>query len=140
MTQLIINRSSAWANKLRDIKIFLDDVEVAQIADGCSQTLNLPPGDYEIHAKVDWCCSKQIAVSLKEGDQKEINLSGYKFSNHTHVLALLFVAGSILYDYLELPRTFGYNPLIITTLIVFAVNVYYITFGRKKYLRLNPST
>lgn len=137
MTQLIINRSSAWANKLRDIKIFLDDVEVTQIADGCSQTLNLPPGDYEIHAKIDWCSSKRIEVTLQEDEQKEIQLSGFKFSNYLYIAFALTVIGMYFY---QGPYVYGYNPFTLGVVSLTLVFAYYLTLGRNQYLQLNPQS
>lgn len=137
MTQLIIHRSSAWANKLRDIKIFLDDVEITQIADGCSQTLNLPPGNYVVHAKIDWCSSKRVEVNLEEDEQKEIELSGFKFSNYIFIAFGLMTLGMFLY---QGPLVYGFNPFILGVLSAALIFGYYLTLGRKHYLQLNPQT
>ncbi|SFT82230.1 hypothetical protein SAMN05216474_2555 [Lishizhenia tianjinensis] len=137
MTQLIINRSSAWANKLRDIKIYLDDVEITQIADGCSQTLNLPPGDYVVHAKIDWCSSKRVEVSLQENEQKEIVLSGFKCSNYLFLAFGIMILGMYLYDG---PLVYGFNPFALGVLGAGLVFSYFLTLGRKQYLQLNPQT
>jgi hypothetical protein len=96
MTKIIINRASEYSNKLRDIKILLNDKEIGKIKDGESKTFPIQPGKYQLIAKVDWCSSNEITLNINEGEVKRFSLNGT-----SSFLAL-----------------------------------YYITFGRNKYLNL----
>jgi hypothetical protein len=40
---------------LRLYKVLLDGVLIAQLADGGSLSVDIPPGDHTIQAKIDWC-------------------------------------------------------------------------------------
>ncbi|WP_127844832.1 hypothetical protein [Psychroflexus aestuariivivens] len=96
MAQITINRISGYSNKLRKIKLVLDNQVKYKIKDGEDKTINVNPGKHILKAKIDWCQSNEIKLDIKEGENKNISLKGT-------------------------------NPFLA---------LYYITFGRNKYLKL----
>lgn len=96
MAQITISRIPGYSNKLRKIKLVLDNQVIDEINDGEIKTINVNPGKHILKAKIDWCQSNEIALNIKEGENKEVSL-------------------------------IGTNPFLA---------LYYITFGRNKYLKL----
>jgi len=92
-------RPKQFVDMARDYKLFADDVEVAIIQRGVSQTVEIPDSTENLQAKIDWCSSQSFPVS-------SINEKGIIIKN-----------------------SFGSN---IFTL--FLLPLYYITFGKNKYL------
>jgi len=95
MPTIKIQRSSEYANRFRNMLLFLDGVEVAKIANGETIELEVEKGVHSLRAKIDWATSNEV--------QFEINEQTLSF---------------------ELTGT---NPFLA---------LYYITFGRDKYLNL----
>lgn len=96
MSQITVKRSSEYANKLRKIKLVLDDQVIEAIDDGETKTIQVKPGSHKLKATIDWCQSNEIVFNINEGEDKEFSLKG-----RSPMLAL-----------------------------------YYITFGKDKYLQL----
>ena len=51
-------RPKQFVDMARDYKLFADDVEVATIKRGVTQTVNIPDSTKNIQAKIDWCSSQ----------------------------------------------------------------------------------
>jgi hypothetical protein len=96
MAEITINRISGYSNKLRKIKLVLDNQVIDEIKDGEIKTISVNPGKHLLIAKIDWCQSNEIELNIKEGENKKVSLKGT-------------------------------NPFLA---------IYYITFGRNKYLKL----
>jgi hypothetical protein len=96
MTQITVNRISGYSNKLRKIKLILDNQEIEEIKDGEIKTIKVTPGKHKLIAKIDWCKSNEIELNIKEEENRQVILKGTN-----SFLAL-----------------------------------YYITFGRNSYLKL----
>ncbi len=92
-------RPKQFVDMTRDYKLFADDIEVATIKRGVSQTIEIPDSTKNLQAKVDWCSSHSFPVT-------SINEKGIIIKN-----------------------SFGSN---IFTLVF--LPLYYITFGKNKYL------
>lgn len=97
MSKIIINRAAGYSNKLRKIKLILNNEEIGKIEDDEIKTIDLEPGKYKIKAEIDWCQSNEIEFNIVEDEIRKFNLRGT-------------------------------NPFLI---------LYYITFGRNKYLKLD---
>jgi hypothetical protein len=92
-------RPKQFVDIARDYKLFADDVEVAIIKRGGTQTIEIPDSTKNIQAKIDWCSSPVFPLA-------SINDKGIIIKN-----------------------SFGSN---IFTLVL--LPLYYITFGKNKYL------
>ena len=133
MSKLIIRRNSEWNNEGRIFWIYIDGEKVEKIADGQTRVFDLEPGKYEVYAKVDWCSSEKMDIEVLENQNTAIGLSGFKYGNI--VLASIF--GTVLiYLLISLFLKMDFNFLLIFAVIAFLYPVYYITFGKNKYISI----
>ena len=131
MTKIIIKRSSEYLNKFRNYKLYIDDKEIATVANGKSITLDVAAGNHSIYAKIDWCSSPTLSFDIREAEIKTFKVSGYKNGNWMMPLAFIIVLVSVLASLL-----FDADYIIYFALPFFLISMYYITFGRKQYLTL----
>ena len=133
MPKLIIKRNSEWANKMRSFDLYLNGVKFTEIKDKQVLSFEIPEGQYQLQAKIDWCGSQPLYIELKEGELKRVEVRGFIFSNH---LFPVTVVVCILYFVLYL--RYNINSLILATLmmLMFGYLTYFISFGRNHYLRL----
>ena len=99
MAQITVNRISGYSNKLRKIKLVLDNQEIDEIKDGEIRTIKVTPGKHKLIAKIDWCQSNEIELNIKDEENRQVTLKGT-------------------------------NPFLV---------LYYITFGRNSYLKLEST-
>ncbi len=133
MASIIINRSSEFHNKLRNIDILVDGVKVDDVADGETKGIELSEGTHIIHCKLDWCESPKIDINIPNLENIEFNLSGFKV-NKKITWAIIFLSLFLL-----IPESVSHiNPFYIAPFVIgyFIYRMYYISLGRKKYLRL----
>ncbi len=133
MPKLIIKRNSEWANKMRSFDLYLNGVKFTEIKDKQVLSFEIPEGQYQLQAKIDWCGSQPLYIELKEGELKRVEVRGFIFSNH---LFPVTVVVCILYFVLYL--RYNINSLVLATLmmLMFGYLTYFISFGRNHYLRL----
>lgn len=133
MTKIIIERNSEWNNKAREIGIYIDGEKVGTIDDGKTQEYNLEPGKHEIFAKVDWCSSQKIKLNTDDTTTTTLKLSGYKYG--TWILPIIL--GIILtYSLGQYALNINLNFLIRLGAIGFLYPMYFMTFGKNRYLIL----
>jgi len=60
--RLTIRRPSQYADKARAYRIFVDGAPAGTIKAGGEISLDLPPGEHEILARIDWCRSNALKV------------------------------------------------------------------------------
>ncbi|MFS4418810.1 hypothetical protein [Maribacter sp. 2307ULW6-5] len=133
MTKIRIERNSEWNNKAREIGIYIDGEKVGTINDGETQEYEVENGKHEIFAKIDWCRSPKIELNIAENETKTIKLSGFKYSKW--ILPALL--GIMLFYYLgKYALNIDLNFLIWIMAIGFLYLIYYITFGKNRYLIL----
>jgi len=72
--KLIINRTDEYANRLRKINIFINNVKVYNIKNGEEKEIELDVGKHEVYAKIDWCKTKPFSVELKKDEEIELEL------------------------------------------------------------------
>lgn len=133
MGTLIIERNSEWNNKARCFKVFVDDQEVGKIGEKDILRLELEKGSHEVQAKIDWCTSRNLKFELSEGETKTVKLSGFKHSNLILFLSLILFLVYISMRYFLLEEL---NSFLILFLIPAFYPLYFITLGRKNYLRI----
>lgn len=133
MATLKIKRSSEWANRARHIGIYADGSRLGTIANGETKEFELPEGTHSLQAKIDWCASEKMAVKLTENEPKKIRLSGYKAGRYLLPISLVAIVAYFLLDWVF---NIFFWPLWFVILPGLAVSIYYLSFGRKKYLRM----
>ena len=136
MTKIRIERNSEWNNKAREIGIYIDEQKVGTIKDGETQEYKVENGKHEILAKIDWCQSQKIELNITENETSTLQLSGFKYG--TWILPI--VSGMMLiYYFAKYALNFEVNFLIWIIAIGFLYPMYFITFGKNRYLRLTKN-
>ena len=134
MSKLIIRRDSEWANKRRPFELYLNGRKFAEIKDRQVLSFEIPEGKYQLKAKVDWCGSQPLNIEIREGEVKRVEVKGFIFSKY--FLPLAVMAGFL---YFGIYFKYHINSLILATLLMFFFGymMYFLSFGRNHYLRLN---
>jgi len=136
MSKLIINRKSEWNNRGRIIGIYVDGEKIGTIENGETVEFDVDHGKYEIFAKVDWCRSSKIELAIKEDEEINLTLSGFKYSTWLYPSIL----GIMLFYYvMKHALNIELDFLIWIALIAFLYPLYFITFGRHRYLILSET-
>ena len=52
-----MKRKSQWANKMRDIGLYLNGEKIGALDDGETKEFEIEPGLHRLSAKIDWCGS-----------------------------------------------------------------------------------
>lgn len=133
MPKLIIQRNSEWNNKAREIGIYSNGKKLGTIKDGMTKDFELEAGTHDIYAKIDWCRSPKLNLKIEEHNTRILKLSGFKYGKWLMPVMLSFIALSILATYVLGMR---WNYFVFIPGIVLVYLGYFITFGRKRYLRL----
>jgi len=133
MAKLIINRTSEWNNRMRDIGIYLDGEKIGTIGNGEIKEFEIEPGEHTLKSKIDWCGSETLKMNLTDNETKKVELSGFKLGKFMMPIALII---SIIY--FAFGETLNLDPMLFLVLILpFGLYlVYHLTLGRNKYLRL----
>lgn len=134
MAKLIITRTSEWNNKAREFGIYLNDRKIGVIDDGEKKEFEIESGDYKIHGKIDWCKSQKFEFKIAENESKEIEISGYKYG---HLVIRISLAVMLIYFLLMNFFDISLNFLIFIVAAGFLYPMYYITFGKNRYLIMN---
>ncbi len=78
MAKLKITRTSEWHNRMREIGIYLDWQKLGTIANGETKEFDIPAGNHKLKAKIDWCGSRELILSVSDHETKNVTLSGFK--------------------------------------------------------------
>ena len=131
MATIIIKRTSEFVNRLRNYRIFLDGEKIGTIANGETKEFEITPGLHTIIAKIDWCTSPEISVTLSDSEKKELTVGGFKNGKWIMPVGLAII---VITYFLQAEYNIKYGAIAVFPF--FAVLVYYISIGRKKYLTL----
>ncbi len=132
MARIIIKRSSEWNNKAREIGIYINGKKRGTIDDGEVKEYEIEQGSHEVFAKIDWCYSPKIKVKVDENQTKILKLSGFKYG--TKMVWVMVLLPLIYFVLLQFNIDAKFFPFIMLIAILYPI--YYITFGRKRYLVL----
>ncbi|NLP59388.1 hypothetical protein [Lutibacter sp. B1] len=136
MAKLIITRVSEWNNKAREFGIYLNNNKIGVISDGETKEFEIDSGKYKINGKIDWCKSPMLEFETVENESTKIEIAGFKYVNIVIPIALGF---SLIYLLLKNLFEIDLKFLIVFTGIGFLFPLYYITFGKNKYLRIRET-
>ncbi len=135
MAKIIIKRSSEWNSKAREIGIYINGEKRGTIGDSEVNEYEVKEGNHEVFAKIDWCYSPKMEVKVDENQTKILRLSSWS-KNLTWFIMIGFLSSSLFlmlksgFD-IKIPKFLVFIPAIVLLTIL-----YYITFGRKRYLVL----
>ncbi|MCL3782069.1 hypothetical protein EMN47_16905 [Prolixibacteraceae bacterium JC049] len=139
MAKLIIKRKSEWSNRLKAYKLFIDGKQVESIKNGEIKEFQLEDGTHQVEAKVNWCSTGVFEFEVIDGKTKMYEVSLFKYGNIIGpLMGLLAVILIIGRRYAEANEIELGNMKYIAILVIpfFLYMIYYITLGRKKYLRI----
>ena len=102
MATLEIFRSSEYANRLRNIRIYLNDEKIDVIANGKTRSLNITEGNYTLQAKIDWCKSNKIFFKIGKNETKQFDLSSFAKHNPLGIFASIYYVSFGAGKYLNL--------------------------------------
>ncbi len=133
MPKLIISRSSEWVNRLRNIQLIMDGKKLGVIRNGQSQEFDIPAGEHQFHSTIDWCGSPTISFHANDGDTMEVSISSFKHAKWMLPIALLNI---LIYFIMDIQSTLVLSLQFMINLPIFLALIYYLTWGRREYLRL----
>ena len=134
MGKLIIERSSEWNNMARAIGIYIDGRKVGTLAHGQTESFEMMPGKHAIRAKIDWCSSQILEMEFSDKEERTVRLSGFRYGNL--ILPTLLVLIVVLH---VLGRSLNLGPehwIWWLPMFTFTYPLYFMTLGRRHYLRL----
>ncbi len=132
MATIIVNRKTNYAGYFRSYQIILDGTKIGTIKNGETKEFETTSGDHFIQSKVDWFCSPELPLKLREEDKKVINIGD---SNYGWIL--LFALGIIMFS-TNIIKVFHLNQLyrLFSIIPLILIVVYYSTIGRKNYISI----
>jgi hypothetical protein len=131
MATITLKRANEYINKMRDYTIIINGKKAGTIANGETKTFTTAAGQNTLAAKIDWCSSEAITFTINDDEIKNFKVSGFKNGNWLMPLTSGIIA---LHFILILFTKFQYTIFLVIP--AFIILLYYLTFGRKRYLRL----
>jgi hypothetical protein len=99
---IILERDSAYADKLRKYLVILDGSKIGKIGDGQTQKFDVTPGIRTLYLQIDWCRSKKVTFRVVENKISRLrcgsNLKGGR------VLLAIFYVFFLSTDYIKLEQ------------------------------------
>ena len=132
MGKLIIERSSEWNNKVLDMGLYLNKSKLENISDGETMKFNLEPGEYYLEAKLGIWSSKPFYIKMTPDTVKKIELRGLPYGEGFLIFCFSIIIAVVLGEM----NVIGLNFFWLTILPLTGFSIYYLTLGRKSYLRL----
>lgn len=87
MSMIEITRPVTWSDKARAYKLLLDGQEVGRIKEGETLTLETPPGEHRLEARIDWCAAEPLMVLVEKDEPAQVVV----YNTHGPVWGLLAV-------------------------------------------------
>lgn len=78
MGRVVIKRQSAYSDRLRAYKIFLDDKQVGQISNNETLSFDCSDGSHSLYLKIDWCSCQPIEFNSNAEFECQSNITGWK--------------------------------------------------------------
>lgn len=87
--QIIVSRTSQYANSLRKVKILLDGELTAAIANGQTLALDVDPGPHVVEAALDWARTEPLRLEVKPGQVSRVE-TGCSLVGWRLLLAIIY--------------------------------------------------
>lgn len=79
MPKITLRSTKGWNNRNRNLGIYLDGQKIGMIQSGHTKEFEIEPGEHELKAKSGLIRTKKTSMSLDKDENKNIELSGFKF-------------------------------------------------------------
>lgn len=116
---------------MREAVIYLDGEKIGALGNGQTIEFQIAPGKHLLSSKMDSYGSNELIVNLAGTEDQIVELSGFRFGQW-----LSPVAFAILMLYFGFKQQVSIIYLLIVMVPIGAYFLYYLTIGRKNYLRL----
>jgi len=90
MATIQITRSSEYTNRLRKIRLVLDNKELDSISNGETKNFIVSAGSHTLQAKIDWCTSNKITFTLGENDTRSFDLASFAKTSSLGIFAAIY--------------------------------------------------
>jgi hypothetical protein len=90
MPKIKVKRISQYGNRFSSFELFSNKVELGSIAHGETKEFIVPSGVNEICAKIDWCSSNILILTIGDNETKVLEL-GCQIKGWKMLLALFYV-------------------------------------------------
>jgi hypothetical protein len=133
--RVILERKSQWMNRLKNYAVDINGATQGKISNGSTEEYEVPGGNNVITCKVNWCSSNAFAIDIKSGETVYLKVaSGMKYFWAVYIPFVVVIIGRFLFKSQITPAV---NIAIgIISGIVMLYFLYYITIGRKQYLKI----
>lgn len=75
MGTLVIHRPDDWGGRLRRLRIFINDAEMAGLRPNESHVTELPAGPHQIRGQMDWATCAPLHVEVPDGGMVHAEVS-----------------------------------------------------------------
>ncbi len=134
MARIVIVRSNEYINRFRGIGLYLNGEKLGDIFNNEKEEFEIPEGEHELVAMIDWCSSPVINFKVKGNETETFNVGGFK-----HNKVILPMSATLVFLHLVMNVFFHIQLSIFFILPLFLLLVFYISIGRKQYLSLEQT-
>jgi hypothetical protein len=118
-------------NRFRGFSLYLNGQKLGDIFNDEKEEFEIPEGDHELVAKIDWCSSPAVNFNINNNDVQTFNVGGFK-----HNKVILPMSAILVFLHLVMNVFFHIQLSIFFILPLILLLVFYISVGRKQYLTL----
>ena len=68
MPDIVLTRSSAYTDRLRAYKVFIDGEQRGDIRNGGTERFSVSPGGHSVLLRIDFCRSPELQLAVGPGD------------------------------------------------------------------------
>lgn len=99
MAVVMIIRINEFANRYRDIRLYINGNKAGMISNSQAREFIVPPGTHTLQAKIDWCSSNKLTFPISDMETKKFNLASFANGKRPNGF-------SVLYHILFTPSTY----------------------------------
>lgn len=130
--KIILTRKKEFNNRLRNIIVLIDDEKKIKLLNQEKNVTIEESQTVRLKAKIDWCYSPEIVVSF---DNTGLNKKVMVSSQISNIYMTLIFVCALLGGILTILK--GNWMFMIPFFVLYLKPLYFITIGRKQYLRIN---
>lgn len=134
MARIVIVRSSEYMNMFRGFGLYLNGKKLGDIFNNETEEFEIPEGEHELVAKIDWCSSSVINFNISGNDVQTFSVGGFK-----HNKVILPMSAILYLLHLVMNYFFHIQLSIFFVLPLILLLTFYISVGRKQYLSLEQT-
>lgn len=131
MARIVIVRPNEYMNRFRGFSLYLNGQKLGDIFNDEKEEFEVPEGDHELVAKIDWCSSPAINFNISGNDTQTFTVGGFR-----HSKLILPISVALVFLRVIMSVFFHIQLSIFFILPLLLLLVFYISIGRRQYLTL----